>query len=243
MNFSTINIEVNDGIGSIVLNRPHKRNALSIQMRHEISECLTKWTNSISVNVVIITGVGSAFSAGFDLLEFEQLDIHNQLFKSSSIYHKAVWNFSKPIIAAINGPAIGGGFDLTTLCDIRIASQSAVFGHPEIKFGAPPLFTPLRWIIGEGRARELCLTGRKIDATEALRIGLVSQVVDNEALQDKAKEMARTIMEAPLEALLFTKGCFTRNSGLSFEESFSLEHDEAFQKIILKAFKELKKEK
>src|SRR6185312_7233654 len=84
--------------------------------------------------------------------------------------HLAVWHFPKPLVAAVNGPAMGGGMDLSVLCDCRIASSAAIFGHPEIKFGAAPLFTPLQWIVGLGNARELCLTGRRIDAAEALRM-------------------------------------------------------------------------
>jgi enoyl-CoA hydratase len=81
---------------------------------------------------------------------------------SSRRYHLAVWRFAKPTIAAVNGAEFGGGFDLALLCDIRIAGPGAVFAHPEIKIGAPPLFTPLQWIVGAGIARDLCLTGRRI---------------------------------------------------------------------------------
>ena len=96
----------------------------------------------------------------------------DDLLAPSSQYHRNVWNFPKPMIAAVNGPALGGGFDLATLCYLRIGSDSCAFAHPEIKFGAPPIITPLRWIIGEGLARDLCLTGRRILAPEAHRIGL-----------------------------------------------------------------------
>jgi len=96
---------------------------------------------------------------------------------------------------------MGGGFDLATLCDVRICSESAAFGHPEIKFGTPPLFTPLRWIVGDGLARDLCLTGRKIDAREAHRIGLASEIVEADALLQRALQIAAGIMEAPLKAL------------------------------------------
>ena len=102
---------------------------------------------------------------------------------SSHRYHLAVWQFPKPVIAAVNGAAFGGGFDLCLLCDMRIATPNAVFAHPEIKFGAPPLFTPLQWIVGAGIARELCLTGRRVDAAEAHRIGLVNAIVDADRLE------------------------------------------------------------
>ena len=136
MDYIDIKIEIIEGkIGIITLNRPEKRNAISIQMRHEISACLREWEKSSNIRLVIFTGVGSAFSSGFDLNEFRNNDLFDELLNSSSQYHRDVWYYPKPTIAVINGPAIGGGFDLTTLCDIRICSQSACFGHPEVKFG------------------------------------------------------------------------------------------------------------
>lgn len=221
------------GIGILKLNRPNKRNAISIQMRREISDCLCKWRVDNAVKAVIITGVESAFSAGFDVNEFNDQKNFQELFDSSSKYHRDVWSFSKPLVAAVNGPALGGGFDLALLCDIRICSDNAYFGHPEIKFGAPPLITPLRSVVGEGIARDLCLTGRKINAQEAYRIGLVSDV-QSENLMEKALSIAQDIIVAPLDTLTFTKNYLVANYGRSFEESFFLEHDKAFQEILLK---------
>jgi enoyl-CoA hydratase len=143
-----------------------------------------------------------------------------------------VWSFPKPTVAAVNGPALGGGFDLATLCDLRIAAREASFGHPEIKFGAPPLFTPLRWIVGDGIARDLCLTGRPIDSEEALRIGLVSRVVPADRLVDEALAVARQIAEAPQRTLEATKRYVSGNQGLGFEESFRIEHDDVFDKLL-----------
>ncbi|HXE96045.1 MAG TPA: enoyl-CoA hydratase/isomerase family protein [Dongiaceae bacterium] len=235
MEFQTIQVlERADGIGIITLNRPEKRNALSIRMRREISACLTVWCDCGHVAAVVITGTGPVFSAGFDLDEFRQTERHEELFDSSSRYHRDLWHFPKPVVVAINGPAIGGGFDLTTLCDIRFCSETASFGHPEIKFGAPPLFTPLRWIIGDGLARDLCLTGRRIDAGEAQRIGLVSRITAADDLLESAVQTARSICEAPAATLRFAKEFFTGNAGRGFEESFEIEHDEAFRRIIFK---------
>lgn len=234
MEFQSIKVEERDGgIGIITLNRPEKRNAISIQMRHEISHCLNEWKGS-SIHVVIFTGAGSAFSAGFDLDEFGQPELFDELLDSSSKYHRDVWHYPKPTIAAVNGPAMGGGFDLATLCDVRISSQFAVFGHPEIKFGAPPLFTPLRWIVGDGLARDLCLTGRKIDAKEAHRIGLVNEIVGKAELLERAVQIGMTILEAPFETIQFTKKYLVGNAGQGFEESFLSEHDKAFREILLK---------
>lgn len=234
MEFQTIQVQERAaGIGTITLSRPEKRNAISIRMRQEISACLENWRGLSSIGVVIFTGAGAAFTAGFDLDEFQQPERFADLVESSSRYHRDLWNFPKPVIGAINGPALGGGFDLAAFCDIRLCSETASFGHPEIKFGAPPLFTPLRWIIGEGLARDLCLTGRRIDAQEAHRIGLVSEVVEPERLLERALELAANILEAPLATLQFTKRFLVEAGGRGFEESFQIEHDRAFHEIIL----------
>jgi enoyl-CoA hydratase len=221
-------------VGIITLNRPERKNALSIKLRREISACLENWIDTPDVGAVIFTGAGESFSAGFDLKEFSHPELMAEIFTSSATYHRDVWNFPKPTIAAIKGHALGGGFDLTTLCDIRVCSESAVFGHPEIKFGAPPLFTPLRWIIGHGMARDLCLTGRRIDSSEAYRTGLVSEVVQGEGLLDRALQIAKTILEAPLDTLTVTKRYMIKDAGLGFEESFVNEHDIPFQAVIPK---------
>jgi enoyl-CoA hydratase/carnithine racemase len=238
MTYQTITASIEDnGCATIILNRTERRNAISILMRQEISDCLAAWRDHDNVRCVIVTGAGNIFSAGFDLDEFKQVERHDELLESSSRYHRDLWHFPKPTIAAVNGPALGGGFDLACFCDVRIAVATANFGHPEIKFGAPPLYTPLRWIIGSGHARELCLTGRRIDAAEALRIGLVSSVHE-EALTEQAAKLAMSMLEAPDDALRLLKSAFIDNDGVGFEESFRLEHDRAFREQILPRFKE-----
>lgn len=236
MEFQTIQSQERpDGIGIITLNRPEKRNSISILMRQEISACLENWREFSSIGAVIFTGAGSAFTAGFDLDDFRQPERFAELVESSSRYHRDLWHFPKPVIAAINGSALGGGFDLATFCDIRLCSETASFGHPEIKFGAPPLFTPLRWIIGDGLARDLCLTGRRIAAQEAYRIGLVSEVVEPEKLMERVLQITAGILEASPATLRYTKMFFSENQGKGFEESFRIEHDRAFEEITLKS--------
>lgn len=234
MDYNSIKLEiVDDKIAIITLNRPEKKNALSIQMRSEISDCLQKLDSSSEVGVVIITGSGSTFSAGFDLKEFTQPELFENIYISSSQYHRDVWNFSKPTIAAIENQALGGGFDLATLCDIRICTENSVFGHPEIKFGGPPLFTPLQWIIGYGLARDLCLTGRIINSSDAFRIGLVSEIV-NINIIERAIQIGKSILEAPISTLKTVKDYMNNNSNLSFEEAFVIEHDNQFVSRINK---------
>jgi enoyl-CoA hydratase len=230
---SPLGIDVSaDGIAALTLNRPDKRNALSIAMRDAISDTLHDWQDDGSVRVVVLTGAPPVFSAGFDLDEFQDPARARTIRHSSARYHRTVWSFPKPAIAAVNGHALGGGFDLATLCDLRISSTEATFGHPEIKFGAPPLFTPLRWLVGDGLARDLCLTGRRIDADEALRIGLVSRVVSPDRLIEEARMVALQIAEAPQRTLQATKRYLTGNQGFGFEDSFRIEHDDVFDNFL-----------
>jgi len=221
-----------DGIGVITLSNPAKKNAISIRMRQEIMECLALWKTSDNVRLVIFTGEGNIFSAGFDLEEFRNPGVYDSLFNTSAQYHRDIWYFPKPVIAAVNGPALAGAFDLAKLCDIRICSEGASFGHPEIKFGVPPLLTPLRWIVGEGIAREICMTGRRIDAADAYRIGLANEVVAGDKLMARALQIGAEVLLAPQPALQFLKQ-YALDHGRGFEESFTVEHDKAFQEFLL----------
>jgi enoyl-CoA hydratase len=222
-----------DGVATLTLARPERRNALSIKLRDAITAQLDDWAADAGVRVVVLTGSGSTFCAGFDLNEFGQRELATQIKDSSRRYHRAVWNFPKPLVAAVNGPAMGGGMDLSVLCDCRIASTAAVFGHPEIKFGAAPLFTPLQWIVGLGNARELCLTGRRIDAAEALRIGLVTRVTEPDELHSEAFAMARSIIEAPQAALEAAKRYLISSASATFDEAFAVEHDKVFDDFLI----------
>ncbi len=221
-----------DGVATLTLSRPERRNALSIKLRDEITEQLDSWATDAGVRAVVLTGAGSTFCAGFDLDEFAQAELAPRIKDSSHRYHLAVWHFPKPLVAAINGPAVAGGMDLCVLCDFRIASATARFGHPEIKFGAPPLFTPLQWIVGVGVARELCLTGRRIDADEAFRIGLVNSISEPARVLNDALAMARTIIEAPQPALECTKRYLISSPSATFEEAFAVEHDAVFDEFL-----------
>ena len=200
--------EKRDKVALVTLNRPDKRNALSIALRNEIDDCLGGLAEDDGVSVVLITGAGPVFCAGFDRKEFFGRDPGHlkALMESTDSFHLRLINFPKPLVAAVNGPAMGGGLDLAVLCDVRVAADNAAFAHPEIKFGAPTLFGPLAEVIGGGLARDLCLTGRRIDAQEALRIGLVSSVVPLDRLLEEAMTVANSIAEAPLVTLRRVKG-------------------------------------
>jgi enoyl-CoA hydratase len=207
MPYEMLLLEKRDKVALVTLNRPDKRNALSIALRYEIDQCLAALEADDAVSVVVVAGAGPSFCAGFDRNEFfVQTPEHQQaLMDSTDRFHLRLMNFAKPLVAAVHGPALGGGLDLAVLCDVRICAEDAVFAHPEIKFGAPTLYGPLAEVIGGGLARDLCLSGRRIDAQEALRIGLVSKVVPADRLLDEALAMASTIAEAPLAALKIVK--------------------------------------
>ena len=234
MDYQTIELkDEGEGVRTLMLNRPEKRNAISTRMRREICACLAELAADEAVRVVIVTGKGPSFSSGFDLNEFRREDIKEELARSSIQYHRDVWSFPKPLIAAVNGFAMGGGLDLASLCDVRLCSEKAIFAHPQVRFGGIPLYTPLRWIIGEGWARDLCLTGRHIDAQEAHRIGLVSEVLPSAELHERALEFARMMVEAPAGSLTTLKRNFIENAGQDFEQSYLNEHENRMRKRFL----------
>jgi enoyl-CoA hydratase len=209
----------------ITLNRPEKKNALSIALRDELTEALEQLAADERVKVVILTGAGDTFTAGFDLKEFQRAsedpDFGKQLWASSDRYHHACLFFTLPLIAMVNGPAIAGGFDLATMCDIRIACPEAYFSHPEISFG-PVLYSPLREIVGGGVARDLCLTGRHVDAQEALSIGLVSRVVPRGDLMNEALLFASFITRASRDHLIGTKKKIIERAALKEDATLDL---------------------
>ena len=204
---SIIEVEqADDGVSLVRLNRPEKKNALSIELRDAVSDAFDRLEHDATVRVVVITGAGPVFSAGFDLGEFAVPDDAHQerLWTSSDRFHHRILGFPLPVIAAVNGPALAGGFDLAVLADLRIAARSATFAHVEQPFG-DVVYRPLRELIGGGVARELVLTGRNVDADEALRIGLVNAVVPDERIIDASIEVATRVARAPRDILLRTK--------------------------------------
>jgi enoyl-CoA hydratase len=202
-----------DGVATITLNRPEKRNALSIAVRDVISDALDRLAADENVKVVVVTGTGAVFSAGFDLREFEQLELADELWASSDRFHRAWLEFPLPTVAAVNGPAIAGGFDLAVMCDVRVAADTAAFSHPELSFG-DVVYGPLHDLVGGSVARDLCLTGRILDAAEALHLGFVSSVVSLDELSVHAAQTAGAIARAPRDVLLRTKAKMIRRANV-----------------------------
>jgi enoyl-CoA hydratase len=206
-----------DSIATITLNRPDRKNALSVQLRDEISDALDALAADEAVKVIVITGAGDTFSAGFDLKEFQRAtsepSFGKELWASSNRYHRTVLNCPLPTVAAVNGPAIAGGFDLAVMCDIRVAAEEAFFAHPEITFG-DVVYAPLHDLVGGAIARELALTGRRVEANEALALHLVSSVVRRADLLEAAMSVARDIARAPRPLLIRTKAKALRRAGI-----------------------------
>jgi enoyl-CoA hydratase len=207
--------EPSSSVVTLTLNRPEKKNALSIALRDAVSEALDALGTDERVKVVVLTGAGDTFCAGFDLKEFTPDDpaAQRRLWESSDRFHHTVLRFPLPVVAAVNGPALAGGFDLAVLCDVRIASDAAYFAHPEHAF-SDIVFGPLHDLVGGAVARDLALTGRRVSAQEALALRLVSRVVPAADLMREAEGVARMIAGAPRHALMRTKAKAVARAGI-----------------------------
>jgi enoyl-CoA hydratase len=235
MEYKNILFEIKNRIAFVTINRPDKLNALNDATLDELNYCFLKIKNNKEVYVAIITGAGEkAFVAGADISEINKLDTANgKIFadKGQSIF-TLIENLEKPVIAAINGFALGGGCELALACHIRIASSNAKFGQPEVSLGLIPGYggtQRLTRLINSGRAAEMILTGDLIDANEALRIGLLNKIYSSEELITKATELAEKISSkgqiAVRKALRAIVSCdeIPESKGLEFEsELFSL---------------------
>jgi enoyl-CoA hydratase len=210
-----------DGVALLEMARPEKKNALSIALRDEMSDALDRLGGDDGCRAVVVTGVGDAFSAGFDLDEFADARIADELWTSSDRWHRAVLEFPLPSVAAVNGAAYGGGFDLAVMCDLRIAVEGARFAHPEHTF-SDVVYSPLHDLVGGAVARDLAFTGRRIDAQEALRLGLVSRVVAPDALRAEATATAAEIARAPRDVLVRMKAKALRRAAIAFQQTLDL---------------------
>ena len=210
-----------DGVVTLTLNRTDKKNALSIAVRDAMSDALDELAGDEAVKTVVVTGAGDVFSAGFDLREFQQPELADRLWSSSDRFHTTVLRFPLPLVAAVNGPAIAGGFDLAVMSDVRVAAETARFSHPEIEFG-DVVYGPLHDVVGGGAARELCFTGRVVDANEAKALGLVSSVVPVDDLADEVTRFTDMIGRAPREVLLRTKAKAVRRAAVVRDNTLDL---------------------
>ncbi len=205
MTYQTLLFDVTDGIARITVNRPDKLNALNATVIGELGDAAARLASSPEIQGAILTGAGpKAFVAGADIGELAEQD--PVAGKARSLEGQRVFRrferSAKPVIAAVNGFALGGGCELAMACHLRVASETAKFGQPEVKLGLPPGYggtVRLPRLVGRGRALELLLTGAMIDAAEALRIGLVNRVVPADRLLPESEALLGTILEnAPL---------------------------------------------
>ena len=212
MGYSTLNFQYDGhGIATITLNVPEKRNAISSQMVGELREAFQQAEKG-PARVVILTGQGKAFCAGMDLGELQELAKETQekniedAWRLSKMLYR-LYSFPKPVIAAVNGPAIAGGCMLATLADFTVAVPEAKFGYPEVKLGFMPALVVvfLRRQVADRAARALLLTGRIIGATEAYRIGLVAEIAASEKLMERAHEIAAELIAASPTSIARTK--------------------------------------
>jgi enoyl-CoA hydratase len=227
--YKTLIYSIDNGIIIISINRPGSLNALNRMVFSELDEIFTELKNNDDVRIIILTGEGDkAFVAGSDISEmqgYSALEAREFALLANRVQGK-IETFPKPVIAAINGFALGGGCELAMTCDIRIASTKAKFGQPEIKLGIIPGgggTQRLPRLIGISRAKELVYTGETIDAQRAYEIGLVNKVVDPEDLIFEAKKLADQITNKSLSILMLAKQAFNCGSNLDLNRALEFE--------------------
>ena len=202
--FEFLKLSRDKGVATVTLERPDKMNSLSMAVRDEIEKCFDELAADEEARAMILTGGEDTFCPGFDITEV--VDKSTEAFTHRILeYHLKIYEFPKPIVAAVSGFALAGGFDLALCGDIMVASETAIFGHPEIRFGANPLLTPLWRKVGPAKAAEIAMTGETINAEEAHRIGLVMKVVPPEKLLDESFEIARKLAKIDPRALAAVK--------------------------------------
>lgn len=203
MTYKTIILEKKNGYAIIKLNRPDEMNAICKDMRRELSDAFDEVIADKEVRAIIVTGGEYVFSAGMDIKEMTAISDAeiDDYFESIRKYLIKIYSCKKPVIAAVGGIALGGGFNLVTVCDLVVASDSAIFCHPELKFGINPFFYPLSQIVGETKAKEIVMLGEPIGANESLKIGLINKVAPPEKFMQVAENMAETLSQRPARAI------------------------------------------
>lgn len=230
MFFQHLLYEKEGNVGLIKINRPHALNALNSEVLYELSDVFDLVENDEEIRVVVLSGEGKAFVAGADISEMMGLS-SKQARKFSTLglnLFRRIELFEKPVIAAVNGFALGGGCELALSCDIRIASEKAKFGQPEVGLGITPGFggtQRLPRLIGTSMAKELIFTGNMINAEEAKSIGLVNRVVFPELLMEETLKLANKIASVSSTAVTYAKVAINRGMETDIETGIELEKD------------------
>ncbi len=216
MEYTQITLAISDRIGFITLNRPKSLNALNGQMMSEVTHAMADLTARDDVHVIVLGAEGRAFSAGFDLKEaalkkYEGVGDWSRVLRSDFDFIMQFWDCPKPTIAAVHGHCIAGGLELAVACDITIADTTAVFGEPEVRFGASIASLILPWVIGPKAAKDILLTGRDdITAERAYQLGIVNHLVEQGKHREKAIEVAKLIATASALSVRMTKRAINR---------------------------------
>ena len=229
--FEDITVEVWEHIAVVTLNRPQVLNAMRMQTKEELESAVEQLDADPDVYGVILTGAGKAFAAGSDIHEIsvdrEGIET-KQMSQKAHVLMNKIEQMGKPVIAAINGYALGGGLELALACDLRIAGKRAKMGVPEVELGVAPCYggtQRLPRLIGTGRAKELLYTGRKINAQEALAIGLVERVAESDDVMTDAMEWMRGITRMAPVAVRYCKKCVNEGIAMSLADGLALEAD------------------
>ena len=255
MSYKYIVVDKAEGIGFVKVNRPDVYNAVNLDAIVELESAIQSLGDDDNIMVIIITGEGKAFVSGSDISKLVEMNSMSAR-EYSQIGQRVlslIENLEKPVVAAVNGFALGSGCELAMACDIRIASEKAKFGQPEVKLGLIPGHAGtqrLARLVGAAKAKELIFTWEMIDAQEALRIGLVNKIVAPESLLDEAKSLAKKIMDVGPTAVRFAKTVINRGidanltTANSYEtEAFSILFSTEEAKEGMKAFLEKRKPK
>ncbi|MCR8931290.1 MULTISPECIES: enoyl-CoA hydratase [unclassified Pseudomonas] len=226
MTFDTILLEIHGRVGLITLNRPQALNALNAQLVSEVNQALDALEADANIGCIVLTGSKKAFAAGADIKEMAELTYPqiymDDLFSDSD----RVANRRKPIIAAVNGFALGGGCELALMCDFILAGDNAKFGQPEINLGVLPGMggtQRLTRAVGKAKAMEMCLSGRMIDAVEAERCGIVARIVPSDELLDDALKVAAVIADKSLPIAMMIKESVNRAFEVNLSEGVRFE--------------------
>jgi len=233
MAYAHLLVEKKDGAAIITLNRPERRNALSIGLLSELHRALIDAENDDGVDVVIITGAGKAFSAGIDASDFASFTVMEgddgyEAVQDAFNAFPFLYDMTKPTIAAVNGAAVTGAFELVLRCDVIFASESARFADTHARVGIVPgggMTQLLPRLVGAARARDISFTGRFVDAREARDMGLVSRVVPDDVLMDEALAAAAQMRLCQTDALRTIKRLINRGLELPLADGLALEQD------------------
>ena len=223
---NTIRIEHEERWAWVYLNRPDRRNALNTELLSELRTALTELESNDRVRVVIVTGEGQAFCSGLDLEELQRM--HQKSFEESltdsrryADVLKQIYLYSKPVIAALNGPAIAGGCGLASVCDLVVAARSARLGYTEAKIGFVAAIVSYFLVrnVGEKAARDLLFTARHVDAEEACRLGLVNEIVDDNELLTRVRELSRQLCANSAQSIQASKALLARTISPDLDEA------------------------